>query len=129
MVSGKAQERPFSSVPTHPIQLLMAAARQLPSTLNVSPSTAGMLLGFLGEFLGTVRPTWAGKTVVSHVICTQAPHKHSHHQPGCPAVSARAWCWAESPAYPKESWGKTGKNKATQQGCREANPQLFQVFQ
>ena len=68
MVSGKAQERPFSSVPTHPIQLLMAAARQLPSTLNVSPSTTGTLLGFLGEFLGRMRPTWAGKTMVSHVM-------------------------------------------------------------
>ena len=109
MVSGKAQERPFSSVPTHPIQLLMAAARQLPSTLNVSPSTTGTLLGFLGEFLGRKRPTWAGKTMVSHVICTQAPHKHGHCQLGCPAVSAWAWWWAESPAYPKESCSKAGK--------------------
>lgn len=109
-----------NSAPTHPIQLLMAAVCQQLSTLNLSPSTTGTLLGFLGEFLGRVRPAWAGKTMVSHGYALM------HHTNAITAGLGAQWFLCGRGAGQNllpttRSHGvRLGRNKATQQGCQEA---------
>ena len=88
MVSGKAQERPFSSVPTHPIQLLMAAEMpeagpvpqprtrclsglgprgrvSLRPRVRVNPGGTGS--GVQGGFHRRTRPPWSSKLVMVYM--------------------------------------------------------------